>query len=78
MSRQQKQLEMKARIEEHDFLKNINERRSEIISRFGTGSLRASEEKKSNDLSDALDAASVKVILQTLQKIKNTDQKKVR
>jgi hypothetical protein len=35
MSRQQKQLEMKARIEEHDFLKNINERRSEIISRFG-------------------------------------------
>jgi hypothetical protein len=70
------QLEMQARIEEHDFLKNISERRSEILSRFGTGSSRG---KKSNDLSDAVARnAPVNVILKPLQNIKHTDQKKVR
>ena len=73
------QLEMQARIEEHDFLKTISERRSEILSRFGTGSLRASKEKKSNDLSDAVARiAPVNVIVKPLQKIKHTDPKKVR
>ena len=69
MSRKQKhsQREMETRIEEHDFLKNISERRSEIISRFGTGSLRvcrASKEEKSNGLSDAVwGDGSVNIIL---------------
>jgi hypothetical protein len=67
---------MQARIEEHDFLKNISERRSEILSRFGTGSSRG---EKSNDLSDAVARnAPVNVILKPLQNIKHTDQKKVR